>query len=251
MRMKLSKAEESEKRYFDKIAKEYDDNYHYSEPFTKYKINKKSGEFIRIAKKYSKVGGNILEVGCGTGEYTKHVAEAFPRSKLTALDISGHVIDIAKKKCLNDENISFVVRSAYRTGFCKESFDIVFGFYVLHHVSAKKLMREAYRVLKPGGLVFFYEPNLLNPIVYFIKSSKSLKKRVGDTPHEWAINPLTISKYFSGFKIINIATSEFVPPLSLIGTDSLITIDRLTSYLKYIPLIKYFGGSVRLVLQKK
>lgn len=249
---KLSKIEISEKEYFNKIAEKYDKNYHYLEPFTKYKIFKKASEFARLVGGYTNTDGlRMLEVGCGTGEYTRRVAKLFPKSKITGLDISKQTVSIAKMKCKRNKNVSFVVKSVYDTGFPKESFDVVFGFYVLHHLSIPKLRKEMFRILKSGGAAFFYEPNLINPAVYLIKSNKYLKEKVGDSPYEWAINPLTIEKNLPGFKMIKVATSEYILPLSIIPLKIITFIDTITDYLKYIPFVKHLGGSVYIFMMKK
>lgn len=249
---KLSKIEKSEMEYFNKLAGRYDDNYHYHEPFTKYKIDKKAQELFNHIK--PKVGGHrlkMLEVGCGTGEYTKRIAKLFPSAKIVGLDISKNIISVAKRKCNNVNNISFVVESAYATSFPKESFDVVFGYYVLHHLSPRKLVKEIHRVLKPGGLAFFYEPNILNPAVYLIKSNKYLKQKAGDSPHESAINPLKIKSYFSKFNIINVSTSEFILPLNFLSLKLLVKLDKFTSLFKSLPIINMLGGSVQIFVQKE
>lgn len=249
---KLTKVEISEKEYFNKIANKYDKNYHYLEPFTKYKINKKALEFVRLINGYTKSDGlHMLEVGCGTGEYTRRIAKLFPKSKITGLDISEHVVSVARIKCKRNKNVSFVVKSAYHTGFAKESFDVIFGFYVLHHLSIPKFRKEMFRVLKSGGVAFFYEPNLINPAVYLIKSNKYLKKKAGDSIYEWAVNPLTIEKNLTSFKMIKVATSEYILPLRIIPLKIMIIVDTITDYLKHIPFIKYFGGSVYIFMTKK
>lgn len=249
---KLTKIEISEKEYFNKIAEKYDNNYHYLEPFTKYKIAKKVSEFAKHIKSYTEKNNlKMLELGCGTGEYTKKVARLFPKSKIIGLDISEQTVSIAKMKCKENENVSFVVKSAYHSGFPKESFDVIFGFYVLHHLSILKFRKEMFRILKSGGVAFFYEPNLINPAVYLIKSNKYLKEKVGDSTYEWAINPLTIEKKLNSFKMIKVATSEYILPLSIIPLKIMIIVDTITDYLKHIPFIKHFGGSVYIFMTKK
>jgi ubiquinone/menaquinone biosynthesis C-methylase UbiE len=249
---RLSEIEINEKEYFNKLARKYDENYHYQEPFTKYKFAKKSTEFERLVNSRSITGKlKMLEIGCGTGEYTKRVARLFPEAQITGLDISEQVVSLARKKCKNLKNISFVVKSAYNTNFPKESFDIIFGFYVLHHLKTSKLRREILRILKPGQLVFFYEPNIINPVVYMVKSNKYLKNKVGDSPHEWGINPFTIRKQLRGFRILSIVTSEFVFPWNKIPLNVLIAIDKISGYFKYVPLLKYLGGSVYIFAIKK
>lgn len=244
--------ESREKIHFNKLAPKYDEGYGYNNAFTQYKINKKIDEFIRfVTSNNPKENLVIVEIGCGTGEYAQKIATKFPKAKLIALDISKKIIEVAKRKCQGLKNVSFVVKSAYDTGLENNSADVVYGFYVLHHLDLPIAEREISRILKPEGLVFFYEPNILNPLVFLIKSNKFLKKKIGDSPDEWAINLLTISGYFPNFKLISSYTSEFIWPLKFIPFRYLKLLDRITSSCHFLPIINYFGGSVVLGFQKK
>ena len=247
----LSNKEITEKDYFNKIAKNYDLNYNYSDPFTKYKINKKATELIELIKsEFKRRNLKILELGCGTGEYTLKVAKSLPYSKIVGLDISDKIVGLAKIKCKEVKNISFVVASAYDTAFPDNYFDVIFGYYVLHHLDTKRTFDEIRRLLKPGGFAFFYEPNILNPLVYMIKSNKHLKKKVGDSPNEWAINPLSLKHELKGFDNVTVSTREYVIPLKLIPFRYLKKIDILSRIFKKIPLLNYFGGSVQISFKK-
>lgn len=248
----LTDNELREKGHFNKMAKSYDKVYGYDSAFTIYKIGKKAKFFAKLARKFSKTPNpTFLELGCGTGEYTKQIAALMPKAQIVGLDISEEIIGVAKEKCSKDKNVSFRVESAYDTGFKKKQFDIIYGFYVLHHLNISKLKKEILRILKPGGFVFFSEPNLLNPIVFIIKSNRFLKQAVGDSPDEWAVNPLSIKKYFSEFNLIEVSVSEFIPPLSFLPYKFLLGIDKVTSILGRVPLMRYLGGTVQFFMQKK
>ena len=252
MNKRLSQAEIKEQQHFDIYSKKYDSNYHYDDPFTKYKISKKTLEFVRfLEKKYGDKKFKILEIGCGTGEYTRHFARLLPNATITGLDISPKILTVAKEKCKQLVNVKFVSRSAYDTKFKKEDFDVVCGFYILHHLDTEKTSSEIKRVIKPGGLVFFYEPNILNPIVYIIKSNKYIKKIVGDSEGEWAINPLNIDDKFKGFKLLNTTTSEYIVPIKSLPIKVLVLLDKISNWLSHFPLIKHFGGSVKLIMESK
>lgn len=250
--MKQTLKEKNEISHFDKHASEYDANYHYVEPFTKYKINKKFNDLVDFIKEnHGKKSIKILEIGCGTGEYTKKVAERFPNSKIIALDISSEILKIGIKKCKSLKNTSFICESAYNTKLPDESCDMIIGYYILHHIDISKFVKEAKRVLKPGGTIFFCEPNILNPVVYIIKSTKWIKKIIGDSPDEWAINPLTVAEELKGFKVVKISTSEFVWPIKSVSLKVMVAIDKITAYFKMVPVLKFFGGSVELIFKKR
>ena len=251
MKSKVKKREKREKKHFDEMATSYEDIYGYGDKFTKFKIKKKANDFISwVDSELGKGPLNILEIGCGTGAYTFEFASR-PKTKILAIDISSKIIEVAKKKKRKKYNITFQVNSAYKTGLKKSSMDVICGFYVLHHLDFNAVKKEILRVLKPGGLLYLYEPNILNPAVLLIKSSKLLKKLRGDSLDEWAINPLTASSLWKGFEIVEVATSEFVWPLEFIPYNLKLFLDRTTSsFFSSIPGLNLIGGSVKICLKK-
>jgi ubiquinone/menaquinone biosynthesis C-methylase UbiE len=190
----------------------------------------------------------ILEIGSGTGEYTREIAEIFPDAYILGIDISGKILKIAKKKCKGLKNVTFETVSAYETGLTEKSFDVICGFYVLHHLDLRRFRQEFVRLLKPSGLGFFYEPNILNPAVFLIKSIPYLKEKSGDSPDEWGVNPLNAKKIFRGFSI-ETSTSEFILPLKSLPLPFLKKMDKLLGIIGKIPVLKYLGGSVILRLR--
>ena len=60
-------------------------------------------------------------------------------------------------------------RSSDSVSFNEGSFDLVFGFGILHHLNYKQALSEAGRVLKPGGRILFYEPLGINPLSKLIR----------------------------------------------------------------------------------
>lgn len=109
-------------------------------------------------------GKRILELGCGAGEgavyFALHGAQA------TATDIStgmvGVVGEVAKKYGVSVEAKRM---TAEKIDFPDASFDVVYGNGVLHHVDFRQAVREAARVLKPGGKAVFIEPLSYNPAI--------------------------------------------------------------------------------------
>jgi len=93
----------------------------------------------------------VLEVGCGQGSTTQTLLKAMPNAFITAVDIDDEQILLAEKR-IKDTRAEFLVEHAAEMSFDDESFDLVVTFNTLHHVPAwRKAVREAARVLKPGG----------------------------------------------------------------------------------------------------
>ena len=110
----------------------------------------------------------LLDIGCGTGIYFKLLAEY--ADEILALDISEDMVAVAKDFCKQNQlnNIHPDVGSAVKIPFDNQMFDTVISLDVLHHIEKlDDVVDEVYRVLKPGGYFFVFEPNILNPLMFF------------------------------------------------------------------------------------
>lgn len=247
----LNKLERSERNHFKNISNRYDDIYGYRSTFGIYKMRKKVELFCKyLDKGVSKRKLKILEIGCGTGEYSKLLSEKFPKAKIVAVDVSPDVIRIAKDKNRNRKNLSFKIQSVYNLNYPNSSFDIICGFYVLHHLKIERVKVGLIRLLKRNGYVYFCEPNFINPVTFSIWFMPQVKKAMGYSPNEKALNPITLPSQLSPLKTIKITTSEYMWPISLLGVNLLKFIDMITSALSYVPGINLFGGSIHIWLKK-
>jgi len=81
-------------------------------------------------------------------------------------------------------------------------------FCCLHHFpSKKKVLKEIKRVLKPNGILFAFEPNRLNPIMWVYRDPSSpFYSSIGVTPNERPISKREIKKELEliGFKEVKI-----------------------------------------------
>src|SRR5258708_2478726 len=110
--------------------------------------------FILFKKKCKPIKEEkILEIGCGDGEFTRRLMK-LSSDKIIATDITPEVIRRAKKKYVKIKNVQFKVDDAERFSFGDETFDIICGISILHHLNYKRAIKECFRVLKPGGRLF-------------------------------------------------------------------------------------------------
>jgi SAM-dependent methyltransferase len=105
-----------------------------------------------------------LEIGAGTGYFSLNMLQAGVVSEATCTDISpGMVATLAA----NAERLGLKVKAARADAeslpFSDESFDLVLGHAVLHHLpNLRRAFAEFHRVLRPGGqIVFAGEPSRL------------------------------------------------------------------------------------------
>ena len=90
----------------------------------------------------------ILDFGCGNGVYSEKVINFNP-SKLTAIDISEEAIEAAKIK--GNNKIDFKVENCENTKFNSDSFDIIYGVGILHHLNLDRSIKEIERLVKRDG----------------------------------------------------------------------------------------------------
>ena len=102
--------------------------------------------------------GDALEIGSGTGYFSLNLVQLGVIERLTATDISPGMLDRLARtaEALEVENVSTVATEAERLPFEDESFDLVFGHAVLHHIpDLDRAFAEFKRVLRPGGAIAF------------------------------------------------------------------------------------------------
>lgn len=110
----------------------------------------------------------ILDSGGGTGKFTLYLNRLGYKVQLT--DISSKSIDIAKEKAKKESiDILTQVCNSEETPFANDSFDFVMmnGGVISYTPDPIKLIREAYRILKPKGILWF---DFLNSLGWAIET---------------------------------------------------------------------------------
>jgi SAM-dependent methyltransferase len=128
----------------------------------------------------------VLEIGVGMGadylEWLKAGALA------TGVDLSAASIERARQRCeLAGYQPDLRVADAEQLPFADDSFDVVYSYGVMHHSpSTAQCIREAWRVLKPGGqarIMVYHHPSITGAMLwlrYGILGGKSLRQSVFD-----------------------------------------------------------------------
>jgi ubiquinone/menaquinone biosynthesis C-methylase UbiE len=102
--------------------------------------------------------GDALEIGSGTGYFSLNLVQLGAIERLTATDISPGMLSrlASTAEELGLEDVSTVATEAEQLPFDDESFDLVFGHAVLHHIpDLDRAFAEFRRVLRPGGVIAF------------------------------------------------------------------------------------------------
>lgn len=112
---------------------------------------------------------NILDMCCGTMGNSIPLAQKRKKIKLTGLDLSPDMLEIAKEKIRAHKlnNVKILAGDASHTNFDSSSFDYIILGLVLHELEepqAEKILKEAHRLLRPEGKLLVLEwerPNSL------------------------------------------------------------------------------------------
>ena len=126
-----------------------------------YSLNEDFKNLLKVKTK----SVQVLDYGCGIGNFAQEVS-AFGPKKIVAVDISEEAIKKAKKKSEEvNKNIDFKVDNCENLSLDSNSFDVVYGSGILHHLDLKKSLSEINRVLKKDGTIIFVEPLATNPLI--------------------------------------------------------------------------------------
>ncbi len=95
----------------------------------------------------------VLDLGCGDGVLTAHLAELVPDGFVLGIDSSHGMIEVAEK--LSRSNLTFKCQDINTLGY-NEEFDLVYSNATLHWVKDhRRLLENTYRGLRKNGVVRF------------------------------------------------------------------------------------------------
>lgn len=141
---------------------------------------------------------SILDIGCGTGYFTKLLKNKFPDAAITAIDISEKMIKIARQKLL-DEQVEYVTADAEKFE-TKTKFDLIASNATLQwfHDLNNTLIRYK-KIINKGGLLLFsyFGPDTFNELNNTIK--EVLEENV----------QITASNFISKIELENITNNLF------------------------------------------
>lgn len=204
---------------------------------------------------------SLLDFGCGPGDNALRFSRA--GFNVTGFDICESNIKSCRELFYqNKTSGTFVVSVAEDLPFPDESFEVVAGIDILHHVDIVKSIKEVRRVLKKDALAVFREPievpildNFRNTafVKLFIPNKASLEKHI--TEDERKLNQDDLALIENTFPDITIERSLILSRLDKFVRNHknpkpslLEKIDY--AFCKFIPFYKSLGGAAVIILRK-
>lgn len=142
-------------------------------------------EFAKITEYADLRGKALLEIGCGNGRASAMLVRA--AGTLTAIDPDADLIRAAKSSV---PGADFLLGSGEALDFSDSKFDAVIFTFSLHHQDSALALKEAHRVLKPGGQLLIIEPSKEGDIHPFFRMFRNEDRNI-----ENALEAITASDF--------------------------------------------------------
>jgi 2-polyprenyl-3-methyl-5-hydroxy-6-metoxy-1,4-benzoquinol methylase len=212
-------------------------------------------------KQFQSPNQKLLDFGCGAGEFSLLYGKI--GYEVSGVDLCPENISIAKARARRydmEDRVQFSTGLAERLDYPDETFDVIVGVDILHHVDVNKAIAECQRVLKKGGVAIFHEP-IRVPIFDALRDSQ-----IG----LW-IAPKTLSYDQHLTEDERKLTTQEIKSVSFIDANPLVQRFRLTTRVcrllkflmertafekldqqvfRFLPFLKNYGGIIVLALRK-
>lgn len=272
----LTERQIREKNYYEKFAQNFNPNANVDlspvigpltnqerRPWNSYwRTYEMSVDFY--STKYNQTPVTLLDFGCGPGDNALRFSHI--GYKVTGFDICEQNVKNCKTLFSLNETIeesSFIVSPAEEIALPDDSFDIVVGIDILHHVDIPKAMKEIKRVLRPNGIAIFREP-IEVPLIDKMRNTKLFLHFFPNTPSfEHHITADERKLNYTDLKMIKKEFPDLIIERSLVLSrfDKFFRKfgDRKPSFLekldykinKFFPLWQHLGGAAVIIIKKK
>ncbi len=186
---------------FDLLADKYDSWYESAKGRMYDRLEKKAiSRYLPLSAK----GKKLLEVGCGTGHWSRFFSGY--GFEVTGVDVSERMINIARKK--NTPNVWFQVADGHSLPFEDNSFDVTAAITTLEFVcDAEGVLREMVRCTRrPGGQLLI---GVLNALARLNRN----RKQSPESPYAKAqlFSPRQLKQLLEPFGRLAMVTAGFIP----------------------------------------
>lgn len=194
---------------------------------------KTAGHLMEILMRQGIQAQNILEIGCATGGFTQKIAEFFPKSHITAIDISPEMIKKSKEKLTSCPHITFLCCDAEVFVTQNEfAFDLIVSNAAFQWFeNLEETIAALHKQLAPNGRVIFsyFGPKTL------MELGAALKMIFGKQV------AIKAEQFLSIKKIEILLQKKFV----VVDFEHLIYEEQFAHILELLRQLKYTGVAVR------
>jgi 2-polyprenyl-3-methyl-5-hydroxy-6-metoxy-1,4-benzoquinol methylase len=144
-------------------------------------------------------GRRVLDLGSGLGEAAVYFA--LRGARVTATDISPEMCALARRAGQeHGGEIEAVATPVERLDVPAESFDVVYGANLLHHVAdIDSTLAAVRRALRPGGRCFFWDPLAYNPVINLYRRMATAVRTPDEHPLDFGVLRL-FRRHFVGVR---------------------------------------------------
>ncbi|MBN1921432.1 MAG: class I SAM-dependent methyltransferase [Anaerolineae bacterium] len=108
-----------------------------------------NGHYHNFLLRQLRPGERALDVGCGTGAFSRRLAERF--DSVLGLDLSPQMIRLARERSRAYPNIEFRIADVLAEALPGAHFDAIVSIATLHHLPLPEILPRLAHTLKPGG----------------------------------------------------------------------------------------------------
>jgi 2-polyprenyl-3-methyl-5-hydroxy-6-metoxy-1,4-benzoquinol methylase len=164
--------------------------------FSLMKLNLRDFNFIKLTSAMKPGQRRFLDIGCATGLLLDHMRSREWRTE--GVELCRESADYAKKKLKLRVHHSSLEQKKFPTGL----FDVVHMSHIIEHVpDPVQTLKEVYRILKPGGILFIITPNVQSLQAFLFRETwRSAHK---DHLHLFSIKTLRRYLESADFRIIS------------------------------------------------
>jgi SAM-dependent methyltransferase len=206
----------------------------------------------------------IFDFGCGDG--TLSVVMARLGGRVTAVDISPELLEVARQRAAVDgvaERIDFLERDLVESPLPPNTFDVAVCNLVLHHVDLRAVVPLIVASLRPGGTAIFAEPIAFSRRLQRVRDLVPIDKRASPGERPLSEDEVTFAAgqlvdpeitYFNLFgRLRRLLPNRHMLdqrsyPLTRAALFLLYGLDRVL--LSVFPALRRLGGSVVIVGEK-
>ncbi len=166
-------------------------------------------------------GARILDAGCGEGSATRFMANRYPKVEFNGIDVSPIGVGMASDGA--PSNARFSVGMLTKTKFENDYFDLIFSQSVIEHVEDwQGMLREMYRILKPGGTLMIRVENGGRTEKHLFKALMDVllsRNRVHTSSPSFELTPGDLTAHMSNFDLHEIPSEILESTMKSIGLD--------------------------------